>query len=98
MKGQRQAIIVSQDGVKDMKTIPTIVWDGKDLLTISEPWADYWHLYQTLVGDTSDGYKGCPGVGKVKAEKLLEFSDDEKLLTPQEQQALQWWKLCRRCV
>jgi DNA polymerase-1 len=28
-------------------------------------------MFQTLVGDTSDGYKGCPGVGKVKAEKLL---------------------------
>lgn len=64
-----QKIIVSQD--KDMKTIPATVWTGKDLLHISEQEADYWHMFQTLVGDTSDGYKGCPGVGKVKAEKLL---------------------------
>jgi DNA polymerase-1 len=72
-----QTIIVSQD--KDMKTIPTTVWNGKDLMTITRDEADYWHLYQTLVGDTSDGYKGCPGVGKVKAEKLLtvEMSDIE---------------------
>lgn len=62
-------IIVSQD--KDMKTIPTTVWTGKDLLHISEQEADWWHMFQTLVGDTSDGYKGCPGIGKVKAEKLL---------------------------
>jgi 5'-3' exonuclease len=26
---------------------------------------------QLLVGDTSDNIKGCPGIGKVKAEKLL---------------------------
>lgn len=65
----KHKIIVSQD--KDMKTIPATVWTGKDLLHISEQEADYWHMYQTLVGDTSDGYKGCPGVGKVKAEKLL---------------------------
>jgi DNA polymerase-1 len=32
-------------------------------------------MFQTLVGDTSDGYKGCPGVGKVKAEKLLAGND-----------------------
>lgn len=67
--GSQQNIIVSAD--KDMKTIPTQVWNGKDLMTITEQEADYWHMYQTLVGDTSDGYKGCPGVGKVKAEKIL---------------------------
>lgn len=68
-----QSIIVSQD--KDMKTIPTTVWNGKDLATYTEDEADYWHLYQTLVGDTSDGYKGCPGIGKVKAEKVLKDTD-----------------------
>jgi 5'-3' exonuclease len=26
--------------------------------------ADYWFFYQTLVGDTADGYPGCPGVGR----------------------------------
>lgn len=69
-----QCIIVSQD--KDMKTIPTTVWNGKDLVTYSEVDADYWHMYQTLVGDTSDGYKGCPAIGKVKAEKLLQAAID----------------------
>ena len=28
-------------------------------------------MYQTLVGDSTDGYKGCPGVGKVKAGRML---------------------------
>jgi DNA polymerase-1 len=67
--GTSTRIIVSQD--KDMKTIPTTIWDGKDVLTVSEAEADYNHLYQTLIGDVTDGYKGCPGVGPVKASSLL---------------------------
>jgi len=62
-------IVISQD--KDMKTLPATVWNGKDLVTYTEAEADYWHMYQTLVGDAADGYKGCPKVGPVKAEKLL---------------------------
>ena len=65
-------IIVSED--KDMKTIPGWLWNpAKD----SEPWlvtpqvANYWHYLQTLIGDTTDGYKGCPGVGKETADELL---------------------------
>lgn len=73
----RQPIIISQD--KDMQTIPTSVWRQGELVNISEDQADYYHMFQTLVGDTSDGYKGCPGVGKVKAEKLLSPSDDDTI-------------------
>jgi DNA polymerase-1 len=71
---ESQPIIISQD--KDMQTIPTQVWRQGELMTISEAQADYYHMFQTLVGDTSDGYKGCPGVGKVKAEKLLAITDE----------------------
>lgn len=71
---RRHKIIVSQD--KDMKTIPTTVWDGKDLHVIDEATADYNHMYQTLIGDTSDGYKGCPAIGPVKAEKILATAAD----------------------
>lgn len=67
--GSAQRIIVSQD--KDMKTIPTTVWNGKDLLQIDEAEANVNFHYQTLIGDITDGYKGCPGVGPVKAEKIL---------------------------
>lgn len=66
---KNQCIIVSQD--KDMQTIPTHVWRQGDLMLVSEEEANVYHMFQTLVGDTSDGYKGCPGIGKVKAEKLL---------------------------
>jgi DNA polymerase-1 len=64
-----QRIIISQD--KDMQTIPAQVWRKGDLVTVTEEEADYYHMFQTLTGDITDGYKGCPGVGKVKAEKLL---------------------------
>ena len=71
--GSAERIIVSQD--KDMKTIPSTIWNGKDILSVSEEEADYNHLYQTLIGDATDSVKGCPGVGPVKATKLLEVPE-----------------------
>lgn len=69
-----EKIIVSID--KDMKTIPGL-WarglEGK-VTKVSEAEADYWHLYQTLTGDSTDGYSGCPGVGPVAAAKALDAS------------------------
>lgn len=70
---KRRKIIISQD--KDFLTIPSQVWRQGELVNVTEAQADYYHMFQTLVGDTSDGYKGCPGVGKVKAEKLLASPD-----------------------
>lgn len=62
-------IIVSDD--KDMQTLPTTIYRMGELVTKTEAEADYFWLFQTLIGDTTDGYPGCPGIGKVKAEKLL---------------------------
>ena len=63
-------IIVARD--KDMKTIPGKLWDGSTFHVITEAGADYFHMYQTLIGDAADGYKGCPGIGPKKAEKMLQ--------------------------
>jgi len=65
------AVIISKD--KDFKTIPGKFYNygHKKLLTISEEEADYWHLYQTLIGDSCDNYPGCPGIGPKKAEVIL---------------------------
>jgi DNA polymerase-1 len=71
--GPTHRIIVARD--KDMKTIPGKLWNGKDFMTITEQEADYWHMYQTLVGDTTDGYPGCKGVGPKKAETILDDSE-----------------------
>lgn len=65
-------IIVSED--KDMKTIPGWLFNPRKHtapVLVPEHEADYWHLYQTLAGDSTDNYKGCPGIGPVKAEKAL---------------------------
>ncbi len=67
--GPDNKIIISRD--KDMKTIPAKVWTGDSFYNVTQEEADYQHLYQTLVGDAVDGYKGCPGVGPKTAEKLL---------------------------
>lgn len=66
-------IIVSED--KDLRTIPALVFnpakDDKPVL-ISEAEADRWHLVQSVAGDATDGYGGCPGVGIQTFEELLE--------------------------
>lgn len=79
---KEERIIVSID--KDLKTIPGMLFNyGKPeegVKTISEDEADYWHLFQTLTGDVTDGYPGCPGVGPVGARKILDsfwFTDEE---------------------
>lgn len=67
--GPDEKIIIARD--KDMHTVPGKLWDGGKYFIIDEAKADYWHMYQTLVGDVSDGYKGCPGIGPKRAETLL---------------------------
>lgn len=73
----RDFIICSLD--KDFKTIPGSHYNfGKDsFFEITEHQADKWHMIQTLTGDTTDGYAGCPGVGPVGAEKILQKALDE---------------------
>ena len=66
------SIIISAD--KDFKTVPGLFYNFMQdkFMNIKEPEADYWHLYQTLIGDITDNYKGCPKVGSVTAKKLLD--------------------------
>ena len=65
----RDTIIWSED--KDLLTIPAKHWINGEVVEISEAEADYQFYYQTLVGDNTDNYKGCPSVGAVTANKLL---------------------------
>ena len=69
----RKKIIVSVD--KDMKTIPGYFYDvnkpDEGVQYITEEAADWWFMRQTLTGDSTDGYGGCPKIGPVNAEKLL---------------------------
>ena len=82
LKGKK--IIVTKD--KDLKTIPGYIFLSHKpelgVMEITEEEADHFHLIQTLEGDRTDGYTGCPGIGKVKAQKALEGKPKE-----------QWWDI-----
>lgn len=69
-----ETVIVSID--KDMRTIPGWLFrphkDDDKPIWVSPDEAERYHLYQTLIGDTTDGYKGCPGVGDKTACELLD--------------------------
>lgn len=61
---------------KDFKTIPCKFHragvNGKDKSVIVSPGeADWWFMYQTLIGDKVDGYTGCKGIGDKTARKIL---------------------------
>ena len=67
---------VTISGDKDFKSIPGHFYDFMQdkFYDISLEEANYWHLYQTLIGDTADNYPGCPGIGAVTAKKALDVS------------------------
>lgn len=71
--GFKKAVLVSCD--KDFKTIPDcdFFWctHGK-VLEQTKASADYWWMYQTLVGDITDGYSGVPQMGKGTATEYLD--------------------------
>ncbi|MDF2397069.1 hypothetical protein GWQ44_16100 [Pseudomonas sp. 3MA1] len=74
-----RVVTVSTD--KDFKTVPGMflhLTTGK-FHRISEAEADDWHMYQTLMGDTTDGYNGIPGMGPESARAFL---DDPQFFYP----------------
>lgn len=100
--GNEGAIIVSED--KDMLQIPGLLYRQGKLSKISLEEADQHHLYQTLVGDVADGYRGCPKVGPKTAKKYLKdgwqgileafakakLSSDDALLQARLARILRW--------
>jgi DNA polymerase-1 len=92
-----ERIIVSDD--KDLQTIPGKLYRQGKLRHISVEEADRFHLWQTIVGDTTDGYPGLPGSGPVAAEELLEgvgWASDTHVLRsgPRKgQEELRWLKV-----
>lgn len=69
-------IIVSPD--KDMRQIPSTLWDMKDdVVEITKDDGDRWHLIQSLSGDPTDGYSGCPGIGVKRASELLDKNENK---------------------
>ena len=63
-------VIVSPD--KDMRQIPGHLYDFNTSTLITEEDGIHWHYIQTLAGDATDGYSGCPGIGVKRATTLFE--------------------------
>lgn len=69
----KKAVLVSCD--KDFKTVPDcdFLWcTTGNILTQTLETADYWHLFQTIKGDITDGYGGIPGWGDTAEDFLKE--------------------------
>jgi DNA polymerase I len=68
-----ERIICSVD--KDFRGVPCNYYNFRKefegVTTVTEEDAARFHAMQTLHGDATDGYQGIPGVGPVKAEKIL---------------------------
>lgn len=77
VKGDEERVIVSVD--KDMQQIPGLLvrWPDPYVLVINDWAADFYHLMQTLTGDATDGYSGCPGIGPKKAESILSYTEGD---------------------
>jgi len=75
--GNKDKIVVLS-GDKDMRTIPGIHHFIHDDSTevVDEKTANYNFMYQTLVGDLTDGFGGCPTIGGVKASRVLANKKD----------------------
>lgn len=73
-----ERVILSID--KDFKTIPSKFYDFSrdEFYDHTKNDALYWHMYQTLIGDVTDGYSGCPTYGPVKAKRLLNSVSPEE--------------------
>lgn len=72
-KDSFRKILISTD--KDLLQIPGLHLNpskvDEGLFTVTEREGRWWHMYQTLVGDATDNYPGCPGIGPVKARQIL---------------------------
>jgi DNA polymerase-1 len=72
------SVIVTID--KDLDMIPGMHFNfvKKELYDVKPEKAMRNFYYQCLVGDTADGIKGVPGIGPIKAERILSLCDNEQ--------------------
>jgi len=70
-----QPIVMSED--KDLLTIPGYLHQRGATVEVSLEEADRQHLYQSLTGDVVDNYKGLPGVGPKKADRILDAAKSQ---------------------
>ena len=80
---QVECVVCSID--KDLLTVPGLVhdWDHPErgeggVVAVDEGAAEWAFYRQVLTGDPVDGYPGVPGIGPVKADRLLDAHGDLK--------------------
>jgi DNA polymerase-1 len=71
----QNVVLISAD--KDLKQISCRQWNGSEEITPTLEECDRFFFQQVLTGDPVDGYKGCPGVGLVKAKAILDKTPPE---------------------
>jgi DNA polymerase-1 len=89
-------IICSTD--KDMKTIPCTLFNwtkDQQPKRISVEEANDWFYMQTLMGDTTDGYPGCPGIGIKRAKELVFLWNQEWYTSKLSQEAYIWEQIVK---
>ena len=83
-------IVVSDD--HDMQSTPCNLYSPRHpergIRRITYESARRYHLYQTLTGDSGDGYPGLPGIGPKKAELILEEGTWEEVVSAYESKGL----------
>ena len=57
---------------KDMRQIPGNLYDMSENTFITKSEGLRWHLIQSMAGDQTDGYGGCPGIGIKRAVAIFE--------------------------
>lgn len=71
-------VVVTID--KDLKTVPGFHYNPNHpedgVVEVDLEQANFNHLMQALAGDPVDGYAGCPGIGPVRAERMLKEQPD----------------------
>lgn len=72
ISADKNSIMISGD--KDFRSIPCRFYDfmRNEYFDTTKEEAHYFHMYQTLIGDTADNYKGCPKIGEVRAKRILD--------------------------
>lgn len=76
---------------KDLQTVPCNLYlfnrpdDGVRHIHPTD--AERFLMLQILTGDPTDGYKGCPGIGKVGANKLLDWAEQMNAFD----EGIQYW-------
>lgn len=68
-KQGKDPIICSED--KDLLQIPGLLYRQKEVVEVTRETGDKFHMAQTLHGDMTDNYHGCPGIGAKKALRIL---------------------------